>query len=396
MGTDDDLLMYRLGTGFLDLSVDADRFGLDLFRVAERINPKRSFLFVSTVLGRHIPVRPCDHFAAVNAIVDQIPGPLLSETVLVMGYAETAVGIGAAVARRMSRRRPEVSVLYLSTTRHPVSDLGWVGFSEGHSHATTHYVMCPPGLQLLSGGAVTLVLVDDETTTGSTFAALFGALRDGGLPIGRVLLLTFTDWSAGAAVQAISDLAPDLPVGAFSLMRGRWTWKRDPAAALPSVPGLTGPARIAAWKPDLINDPLRRAPRLGWRPNEEVGVLQLIGRLGAPKPDEPVLVIGTGEHVWGPMLLAEGLEAAGADVRLVATTRSPILEGDVVRHKVTFPDHFGAGVPMYLHNVPARPDARVILMTETGANGLCPELRSHLGRGQIVDGDGLVTEFGAT
>ena len=162
------------------------------------------------------------------------------------------------------------------------------------------------------------------------------------------------------------------------------------------MPGWAGHSGIAAWEPDLIDDPLRRAPRLGLRPNEAAGVSQLIGRLGAPKPGEPVLVIGTGEHVWGPMLLAEGLEQAGADVRLVATTRSPILEGDVVRHKVTFPDHFGVGVPMYLHNVPARPDARVILMTETGANGVCPELRSHLGRGQIVDGDGLVTEFGAT
>ena len=396
MGTHDDVLTYRLGTGVLDLAVDADRFGPDLFRVAERINPKRSFLFVSTVLGRHIPVRPRDHFAAVNAIVDQIPDPLLSDPVLVMGYAETAVGIGAAVARRISHRRPEVSVRYLSTTRHPVADLGWVGFSEGHSHATVHHVMDPPGLQLCSGGPVTLVLVDDETTTGSTFAALFGALRHGGLPIGRVLLLTFTDWSAGAAVQAISDLAPDLPVGAFSLMRGRWSWDRDPAAALPSVPGWAGHSGIVAWEPDLIDDPLRRAPRLGLRPNREAGVSQLIGRLGAPKPGEPVLVIGTGEHVWGPMLLAEGLEQAGSDVRLVATTRSPILEGDVVRHKVTFPDHFGVGVPMYLHNVPARPDARVILMTETGANGVCPQLRSHLGRGQIVDGDGLVTEFGAT
>jgi hypothetical protein len=396
MGTHDGVLTYRLGTGVLDLAVDADLFGPDLFRVAERINPKRSFLFVSTVLGRHIPVRPRDHFAAVNGIVDQIPVPLLGGPVLVLGYAETAVGIGAAVARRIFERRPDVSVSYISTTRHPIKGQRWVGFSEAHSHATAHHVMDPPGLQLRSGGPVTLVLVDDETTTGSTFAALFGALRDGGLPIGRVLLLTFTDWSAGAAVRAISDLAPDLLVGAFSLMRGRWTWERDPAAALPVVPGWAGPPGLQGWEPDLIDDPLRRAPRLGLRLSGGTGVSQLIERLGAPAPGGPVLVIGTGEHVWGPMLLAEGLEQAGADVKVVATTRSPILMGDVVCHKVTFPDHFGVGVPMYLHNVPARPDVRVILMTETGANGVCPQLRYHLGRGQIVDGDGLITEFGAT
>lgn len=387
---------HRLETGILELAVKTNRAERDLFQVAERINPKRSFLFVSTVLGRHIPVRPSDHFSAVDGIVNQVLDPFFDGTVLVMGYAETAVGIGAAVARRIARRRPDASVIYLSTTRHPVKGHRWVGFSEGHSHATAHHVMDPPGLGLPSGGPLTLVLVDDETTTGSTFAALFRALKDGGLPIDRVLLLTLTDWSDGAAVRAISDLAPDLSVRAFSLMQGRWSWERNPAATLPAVPAWTGALGIPAWEPDLLNDPLCRAPRLGLRVSGETRVSQLTERLGVRSPDKPVLVIGTGEHVWAPMLIAERLELDGADVRVVATTRSPILEGDVVRHKVTFLDHFGVGFPMYLHNVPARPDARVILMTETGANGICPRLRFHLGRGQIVDGAGRVTEFGTT
>lgn len=387
---------HRLGAGVLDLAVNANHAGCELFRVAERINPKRSFLFVSTVLGRHIPVRPSDHFAAVDGIVKQVPKPFFDGTVLVMGYAETAVGIAAAVARQIDQRCPDASVLYLSTTRHLVEGRRWVGFSEGHSHETTHHVMDPPGLGLLSGGPLTLVLVDDETTTGSTFAALFRALKDGGLPIGRVLLLTLTDWSGEAAVRTISQLAPNLSVRAFSLMQGRWGWKRDPAALLPEVPAWTGALGRPLWNPDLLCDPLLRAPRLGLRLSEEVQVVPLAELLGVRFPGEPVLVIGTGEHVWGPMLLAERLEQDGADVRVVATTRSPILQGDVVRHKVTFPDHFGIGVPMYLHNVPARPKARVILMTETGADGICPELRSYLGRGQIVDGAGQVTEFGMT
>jgi hypothetical protein len=114
-----------------------------------------------------------------------------------------------------------------------------------------------------------------------------------------------------------------------------------------------------------------------------------------PKIDagDAVLVIGTGEHVWGPMLLAERLEQEGADVKFVATTRSPILNGEVIRHKVTFPDHYRVGVPMYLHNVPERPCARVIIMTETGDDGICPTLRAWLGRGHIINGAGQVTEF---
>jgi hypothetical protein len=115
--------------------------------------------------------------------------------------------------------------------------------------------------------------------------------------------------------------------------------------------------------------------------------------LPAVAAGDSVLVIGTGEHVWGPMLLAERLEQEGADVTFVATTRSPILNGEVIRHKVVFPDHYRVGVPMYLHNVPERPSARVIIMTETGDDGICPTLRAYLGRGHIINGAGQVTEF---
>jgi hypothetical protein len=96
------------------------------------------------------------------------------------------------------------------------------------------------------------------------------------------------------------------------------------------------------------------------------------------------------------MRLGEELEASGAEVRMLATTRSPILEGAVIRHKLSFPDHFGIGVPMYLHNVPARPDADVIIMTETGAERICQTLRSHIGRGLIIDGSDTITEFRET
>ncbi|MCA9775021.1 MAG: phosphoribosyltransferase domain-containing protein, partial [Myxococcales bacterium] len=58
---------HPLQAGTLTLELETGGSS-DLFRVAERINPKRSFLFVSTVLGRHIPVRPSDHFAAASAL----------------------------------------------------------------------------------------------------------------------------------------------------------------------------------------------------------------------------------------------------------------------------------------------------------------------------------------
>jgi len=392
---------HPLNTGVLELRTRAAPTDGELFRIAERINPKRSFLFVSTVLGRHIPVRPRDHFAAVNAIVDQIPDALLGGPLLIMGYAETAVGVGAAAARRIRERQPEANLLYLSTTRHPVASREWVSFSEGHSHATAHHVMAPTLCELLSGPARTLVLVDDETTTGNTFAALFKAVHDGGVDVKRVLLLTLTDWSSGRAAEAIMELCPGIPVDAFSLVRGEWRWEQDAKATLPAVPIWAGDATLPAWipNPNSVPNPLFHAPRLGLQMEPIIESMMepmrplIPAALPAVAAGDSVLVIGTGEHVWGPMLLAERLEQEGADVRFVATTRSPILNGEVIRHKVTFPDHYRVGVPMYLHNVPERPCARVIIMTETGDDGICPTLRAYLGRGHIINGAGQVTEF---
>ncbi|HEV8077160.1 MAG TPA: phosphoribosyltransferase domain-containing protein, partial [Marinobacter sp.] len=254
---------HPLNTGVLELRTTAAPAGGELFGIAERINPKRSFLFVSTVLGRHIPVRPRDHFDAVNGIVDQIPDALLGGPLLVMGYAETAVGIGAAVARRIRERQPNADLMYLSTTRHPVAAGEWVRFSEGHSHATAHHVMLPTSCELLSGPARTLVLVDDETTTGNTFAALFKAVHDGGLEVGRVLLLTLTDWSNGRAAQAIAEICPGIPVDSFSLVRGEWQWQPNANATLPAVPLWAGAATLPPWVPNPALNSLFQAPRLG-------------------------------------------------------------------------------------------------------------------------------------
>ena len=89
----------------------------DLLGFAERINPKRAFLFVSKVLGRHIPVSPSIMRHAFTDLAELVPDDL-PEPVLVIGMAETAVGLGAGVHQVLQQRYPEA--IYVTTTRHPV------------------------------------------------------------------------------------------------------------------------------------------------------------------------------------------------------------------------------------------------------------------------------------
>src|SRR5688500_20128960 len=74
--------------GTLTLTVErADLPLAELCAFGTRRNPKRPFLFISKVLGRHIPVRPSvmlDVHERLAAKLGDLPGP-----VLVIGMAET-------------------------------------------------------------------------------------------------------------------------------------------------------------------------------------------------------------------------------------------------------------------------------------------------------------------
>lgn len=113
-------LSANLKRGRLEVEVNASTFEPQaLFRFAERRNPKRAFLFVSCVLGRHIPARPSRMAECFDALAAQIPADLPGP-VLVIGMAETAVGLGAGVHRALARTRHDS--VYLCSTRHPAPD----------------------------------------------------------------------------------------------------------------------------------------------------------------------------------------------------------------------------------------------------------------------------------
>ena len=86
-----------LSCGRIEVSSEVTDYPLtDLFDIAERRNPKRAFLFVSKVLGRHIPVSPQVMRNVYTQLAEQFLGTLDGPVVFI-GMAETAVGLGAGV-----------------------------------------------------------------------------------------------------------------------------------------------------------------------------------------------------------------------------------------------------------------------------------------------------------
>lgn len=364
-------LSTQLMRGRLEINVDGTVIAPEsLFGFAERRNPKRAFLFVSKVLGRHIPARPSAMSASFESLAAEIPDDLPGP-VLVIGMAETAVGLGAGVHRAYSATRSDT--IYMVSTRHPLGTELFTRFEEEHSHASAHLIHMPldPSVREMMLHARSLVLVDDEASTGKTFVNLHRALVDAGLTkVERVVTCVLTDWSAGAVRNTIGESADQV-----SLLQGTYRFIEDADAPLPDMPDV-GAVGIGEWP----LSPSKDWGRLCVRSVEDTLAPGLL-----VQPGERVIVVGTGEFVWRPFLLAERLERAGADVHFSSTTRSPIALGHTIEHALSFSDNYGLGIPNFLYNVRPGQFDRVLICTETPRQAVPCALIEALNAEIIVD-----------
>lgn len=354
-----------LSCGRIEVSSEETDYPLtDLFDIAERRNPKRAFLFVSKVLGRHIPVSPLVMRNVYTQLAEKFPGTLDGPVVFI-GMAETAVCLGAGVFDEVRKHHPDC--VYLTSTRHPVDAELLCEFKEEHSHATDHLIYYPvsAAMRQTVAEAQTLVLVDDEATTGKTFLNLLAALRASGAlrKVRRVIAVTLTDWSG----EALCQNSP-LPLHTVSLISGNWRWTPEPDAPLPVMPQVNVTSRG--------NVPITGKQswgRLGMQiPASDLGLQVQVSH------GENILVLGTGEFVWEPFLLAERLEAAGAQVVFSSTTRSPISTGYAIQSAIAFSDNYGLGIPNYVYNVAHQQFDRILICCETPASSVDPRLLEAL------------------
>lgn len=347
----------RLAGGDLRVAVDRSDLPLDtLCGFASRRNPKRPFLFISRVLGRHLPVSPAVmgrvHRMLAVKLPKCLPGPAV-----VIGMAETAVALGQGVHDAWRTMSGRDDLLFIHSTRYRLASHRLLStFEESHSHATGHLIHEPsePGDAELFAACRTLVLVDDEASTGSTFVALAASCRRLMPDMSLIICVTITDWMGEGRRKEICSVMP-AQTEFISLLEGSYSFVASDAPP-PKMPDVTGDG---GFKDSLI--PVNWG-RTGLRePRPLPGHILAIGA----KPGERILVLGTGEFVFSPFQLASRLSAMGADVMVQATTRSPIMEGNDVHGILEFPDAYGDGIPNFLYSVQPGQYDRVLVCYET-------------------------------
>ena len=390
----------------LDVRLSGD--GLqELMGLALRRNPKRAHLLVSRVLGKHIPEQPGTVYGVglqLGRRVRALLGDVLADEAVVLGYAETATGLGHSVADGIG------GVTCLHSTRRPVQGVAAVGgFEEEHSHATSHLLL-PEDPALLSGDGP-LVLVDDEFSTGRTVRNTIAALHRHH-PRDRYVVVALTDMRSSDDAAALEKFAAELGarVEVVATARGRVSLPGDvlergqrlvaeaEAEAKTEAEAETGAEDVSAVEPPVQSPPPAAEPgsgppvtrvELGWPPQlpdggrhgftaahrsrlnaalpgmadrlasalTEAGVLteaRILTEAGTvddlPGRTPPrVLLLGCEELMYAPLRLAVALEqrlGSEAQLRFSTTTRSPVLALDdpayAVRTCLSFPAHDAA------------------------------------------------------
>ncbi|MBK9579012.1 MAG: phosphoribosyltransferase domain-containing protein [Fibrobacteres bacterium] len=345
--------------GVLSVQVDQSDWALDdLCGFASRNNPKRRFLFVSKVLGKHIPARPSTMARAYGDLADKIRKIGPEGPTVCIALCETATGLGEGVWEALVRGGSEA--LFLHSTRSTFDSPLAFRFEEAHSHAVDHLLYRPRGHreQEVFDRARSLVLVDDEISTGKTMREIARSFLDHNPHLRRVVVVTLTDWVAPEVWDALWEGFP-IEVVRTSLLRGRYSFApTEGFAAKPSA------LAAASSEPQAVLMP--QGPRFGILAPSEVPSDWLAG-FSEPS-SETILVLGTGEFHHVPFLFAHALESKGYDVHYQSSTRSPILAGHSIESVLSFQDHHGEGIPNFLYNaIPGQYDRVLACYEVVGA-----------------------------
>lgn len=348
---------------------------LDLFfKMAARINKKRSFLFVSKILGKHLAVNPYvsllsgaalgmlyqehtmrqqSHFSndvvrafyeqnSAKDIYDKVKSnPLIiSEPTLFIGFAETATALGHSMFDIFAG-----PTKFLHTTRDRIVGLEpSLSFEEEHSHATAHN--CYALDSNFFSGEEPVVLVDDEITTGKTALNIIRDLHTKH-PRSRYVIASLLDWRSEQDITRFHEMERELGISitCLSLIRGQISVSGSSIEPKPMEPWLlsienqprldfhhvghyfdTLPFSSISSSGEQNNLPfMKLTGRFGMNGEEASDLdqhLQMCSDyLHTQRSGERTLCMGTGEFMYIPMRIAAGM---GQGVSYLSSTRSPI------------------------------------------------------------------------
>ncbi len=339
-----------LPTGKLDLEIFNSHYPLEtLTDFAARNNPKRGFLFISKILGKHIPVRPSIMQKSYIQLADLIKKTdnenFLKSPVLLISLAETATALGQGVFEELCSKDSGIEGLFCHTTRYNLEAYESIKFSEEHSHASQHFLYIPQNKEAKNflKEVKTLVLIDDEMSTGKTFCNLTNALKSLCPKLSQVITATFLDL---LGKERKENFLKEMPckTHCVSLLEGSFSFTPNENFIFTNTTCSVGDN---FYKNGLIREFSARTGIF----SKDIEKQKTLILKNIPEKQDSTLILGTGEYIYDAYKLALNLENQGYDIYFQSTTRSPILLGNAIESILSFPDNYGENIDNFLYNV---------------------------------------------
>jgi len=288
----------------------------ELVRVARRENnSQRKYLVVNILQGKHVPANPKETLRMLDALADELERVYGRETLLLIGFAETATAIGAALAVRLNS-------YYMQTTREDVEGAEYLFFTESHSHAREQRVI-KTDLDQIMNKIQRVVFVEDELTTGNTILKIADLIRKnypGKVQFAAASILN------GMNREALGRYCSE-GIGLHYLVKTDHSTYTDTAGQYKGDGLYFGPdfTITAAAAEEIWADGWLDARRLlrgrDYQDACERLWNQIRGRL-YDKKGEKILILGTEEFMYPAIFIGSRLEEC--TVKTHSTTRSPI------------------------------------------------------------------------
>jgi len=357
-----------------------------LFTMSARENKKRDFLFVSKVIGKHIPMIPVtlkivgallarlwvnerensyaypttqlvnelislDAAHSTSALDINLYTPIkLARKTLFIGFAETATGLAQSIFENFS------NAAYIHTTREKITSIEpALFFNEEHSHAVEHSLF--PYKSDFFNDFEDIVLIDDELTTGKSALNLIRCLP--GKYFGIISLL---DWRDANSYKMFND-EKDVDVLVCSLIKGdlKCVKSKDIVSddiIVPSTKTKLIPSSKYVFKMASSIDGYNKSTgRFGITSKDSLEIIEEIKSVSQVLSKERTtgncLCIGSGEFIYMPCSISTLL---GDNVYFHSTTRSPVHSRNIDdygnKNKVAFQSPGDDSITNYLYNIP--------------------------------------------
>lgn len=291
----------------------------ELAAVAKRENnKKRTWLVVNRLQGKHVPVSPGKALRMFGSLAELLLEEYRGERLLLIGFAETATAVGAAVAEKLG-------ALYIQTTREQIQDVEYFYFSEQHSHATEQKLV-KDDLDRVMERVDRIIFIEDEITTGNTIRNIIELLKK-----------AYPGCAGFSAASLLNGMAKTYQEEyAKSGIRLHWLLRTchdsyEERAADCRGDGICHgcDSSLPAVVPEEYRISGCRDARRLTDGTLYKTVCRQMGREAVerlqPVRGERILVIGTEEFMYPALVLASMLEEKTGWVRCHSTTRSPIL-----------------------------------------------------------------------